>query len=73
MTRCNTIMAKYVSISVLLLTATITGCASDRVNKTIYDAANARNCVKETGGDPNCHPEQPTYDEYKRQREELSK
>jgi len=66
-------MTNRIAISMLLLTLTITGCASDRVNKVIYDAANARNCVEETGGNPNCHPEQPTYDEYKRQREELSK
>jgi len=50
-----------------------TGCASETMNKTIYDAANQRNCIKETGGNPNCNPDQPGYEEYKRQRDELSK
>lgn len=47
------------------------GCASNDTNRTVYDALIQRECIQKTG-QPNCNSGQPSYDEYRREREAIN-
>ncbi|WP_455198320.1 hypothetical protein [Kaarinaea lacus] len=55
---------------VTLLTV-VSGCASSDSNRTVYDALIQRECIQKTG-EPNCDSGQPSYDEYRREREAIN-
>ena len=46
------------------------GCTSEAVKRSTYDALHQRDCIERTG-QPNCDPDYPSYEEYKRQRAEI--
>jgi hypothetical protein len=46
------------------------GCTSDAVKRSAYEAVHQKGCMDRTGS-PNCDPEHPSYDAYKKQRDEV--
>ena len=53
-----------------LIATGLCACSSNRVNETVYDALNQRECIIKTGL-PNCDSGQPGYDDYNRERNAL--
>ena len=51
----------------LALLVVLGGCSKDQVKRGTYDALHQRECIERTG-QPNCDPNYPSYEEYKRQR-----
>ena len=49
---------------------TLFACSSNKVNKTVYDALIQRECIQKTG-EPNCDSGQPSYEEYRHERQEI--
>jgi hypothetical protein len=45
-------------------------CSSDQVNRSAYEAVYQKSCMDQTGV-PNCDPEHMTYDEYRKDREQV--
>ncbi len=48
----------------------LSGCTSKQVKRSSYDALYQRQCIERTG-QPNCDPEHPSYEEYRRQRADI--
>jgi len=46
------------------------GCAYDNFEHFTYDASHTRQCIKDTGNS-NCEPDRLSYEEYKKEREDL--
>lgn len=59
-------------LTALLLMASglLAACSSETFKRASYDALHQRQCIEQTG-EPNCDPNYPSYDEYKRQRAEI--
>jgi len=47
-------------------------CTSEAVKRSTYEASYQKHCMDSTGA-PNCDPEHKSYDEYKKDREEVLK
>lgn len=58
--------------TLLMLITAIPGCTEREVNRDIYNALIQRECIKKTG-EPNCDSGQPSYEEYRREVENLDK
>jgi hypothetical protein len=54
----------------LLGNGLLTGCTTEAFKHAGYDALHQRQCIEQTG-QPNCDPNYPSYEEYKRQRAEI--
>ena len=55
----------------ILLLSLLSGCTDKVTKKAVYDALDQRQCIEDTGT-PNC-ADRPSYEEYQRQRQELSR
>lgn len=63
-------MHRLLSLFLLLIPfLSLSGCAYDKFEHFMYDAASDKQCIKDTGL-PKCDPERPSYEEYKRQLNE---
>lgn len=62
---------KYLS-SICLLLLFIAGCTKERVYENIYEGLKRREQIVNPSSDP-IHQKQQSYDEYKRERDELLK
>ena len=56
----------------LLTVMVLLGCSSKEFNKNVYDALIQRECIQKTG-EPNCDFDQPSYEDYQRERSEINK
>ena len=48
------------------------GCSDEQLKSATYSALQNQDCIK-THGYPDCHTDQPDYEEYKQQREDSLK
>ena len=49
----------------------VSGCTSEQMKRATYDALHDRQCIKEVGY-PNCDPNRPSYDQYKKEKEQAT-
>jgi hypothetical protein len=66
------LMCSIVPVVTVLLLLTLPACASEAVKRGTYEAVYQKHCMDSTGA-PNCDPEHKSYDEYKKDREEVLK
>ncbi len=65
-------MKRKVLGTTLLLCLTLSGCSSEGVQRAAYEAAYQKGCMDRTGA-TNCDPGHKTYEEYQKERSQLSK
>jgi hypothetical protein len=66
-------MTHSMSIGILLLLAlALTACTSESVKRGSYEALHQKQCIDRTGT-PNCEPGHESYDDYKKDREDVLK
>jgi len=63
-------VSRRVLIILSVLLVCLGGCANVDTKRTVYNAMQQRQCIKDTGN-PNCDPGHMTYDEYKEERDKL--
>lgn len=54
----------------MIVIGMLPACSSDQVKRSAYEAAYQKSCMDHTGT-PNCDPEHMTYDEYRKDREQV--
>ncbi len=64
--------AIYLVSIILLFFSTLTGCASEGVKRSAYEAIYQKGCMDRVGS-LNCDPEHKGYDQYKNERGESLK
>lgn len=58
--------------TVILLVLALPACTSEAIKRGTYEASHQKHCM-DTTGSPNCDPEHKSYDEYKKDRDEVLK
>lgn len=53
--------------AVLIAAGAASGCSGEQVKRATYDALHDKECIDKVGY-PNCDPNRPSYDRYKRDR-----
>jgi len=65
MARCMKLILCSVAAAICL-----SACSGEQVKHMVYDALYSRQCVDEKGY-PDCNPRHPSYDQYKRERDQV--
>jgi hypothetical protein len=54
----------------LSLVVALSACTSDAAKRSAYEALHQKGCMDRTGV-PNCDPDHPSYETYKKEREKV--
>jgi len=53
--------------AILIAAGAASGCSGEQVKRATYDALHDKECIDKVGY-PNCDPNRPSYDQYRRER-----
>jgi len=63
----NTKRTAVLTAAVLIAAGAVSGCSGEQVKRATYDALHDKECIDKAGY-PDCDPNRPSYDQYKRDR-----